>query len=371
LEKPSRPYTVVQVTTSENQSGGTRQALMLCRALHERGHRLVFGGVEGSPALRWAQGIGLETLPLAYERLRDQWETARRLRRLARDVKADVVHAHHTHGHNLALMATIGGRFPPVVTNRGVVYPPSFTAKFRSRRTAAVITNSQAARRVLVDAGVSGDKVHVVYNAKEAPDLEAIVRRAPELRAELGLPQGAVVVGAVGNGKPEKGFQHLLAAAPSILERVPSAFFVLVGGGREPLRPQVTALGLEDRVLLTGPRPDVLDLMGLFDVFVLASLAESCPNVLLEAQGVGVPAVCSNVGGVPEILEDGRLGRLVPAADPPALAAAVLATLADPAGARATAKEGRREFAERFSVARKVEGTLAVYRKVLGKRGRT
>jgi glycosyltransferase involved in cell wall biosynthesis len=109
------------------------------------------------------------------------------------------------------------------------------------------------------------------------------------------------------------------------------------------------------------------------DVFVLPSLSESCPNVLIEAQGVGVPAVCSDVGGVREILEDGRLGRLVPPAEPEPLAREVCAVLEDLEAARRVASRGRASALRRFTVDNKVDGTLRVYRRLLaeepGRRG--
>jgi glycosyltransferase involved in cell wall biosynthesis len=360
-----RPLTILQVTSSENRSGGTRQAMLLCEGLRDAGHRVVFCAPGGSPALTWARGEGFETWETSTGRIRTQWRVSRKLRAVAKAVGADVVHAHHTEGHNVALLATFGGGFPPVVANRGVVFRPEFPPKFRTSRTRAVITNSEAAKRVLQQVGVNAAKIHVVYNAKEPPDLTALGRSSARLREEFGIVGAGPLIGAVGSGKPDKGFQHLVAAAPEILRRFPDARFVLVGGHADKLRPQIEELALTERFLLPGHRADATDIMGLFDVFVLPSLFESCPNVLLEAMGVGVPAVGSNVGGVSELLEGGRIGRLVAPGDPQAIASEVCGLLEDPAGAQHLGQAAREALSRRFSVRNKAQATLAVYERVL------
>jgi glycosyltransferase involved in cell wall biosynthesis len=174
------------------------------------------------------------------------------------------------------------------------------------------------------------------------------------------------VVGTVGRGRPEKGFQYLVEAAPKILERHPGVVFALVGSGTERLLPSIRAHGLEERFRLTGHRTDAVDVMGLFDVFVLPSIGmDSCPNVLLEAMGMGLPVVGSQVGGIGEIIEDGATGRVVAPGDPGAIATAVVDLLDDPASAQATGQRARDLLQERFIPEVKVRETLLVYAKVL------
>ncbi len=360
--------TVVHVTSSGNRSGGTRQAFLLARAQREAGVDVRVCAPERAAILRWSADHGIPTVGLPdLSGVRGQWRASRRLRRLVRQVAADVVHAHHTKGHNVALLATFGGRFPPVVANRGVLFRPEFPAKFRSRRTAAVITNSHAVKRVLEGCRIPGDKVHVVYNAREPVDLGAIRSKRPALREELGLGGGAVI-GAVGRARPEKGFQFLVEAAPRILARHPAAWFVLVGSGTDRFLPRLRELGIADRFRLPGHRADAVDVMGVFDLFVIPSVdMESCPNVLLEAMAVGLPAVGAGTGGIPEVIRHGETGLVVPPGEPEPLAAAAAGILGDPDGARAMGRAGRARILEAFSLEAKVRATGAVYRKVLGR----
>ena len=359
---------LLHLTSSRNESGGTRQAVLLCEGLRDVGHRVVFAGPPGSAALRWAaEAGGIETLSLEFGNPWRQWQSSRELRQRVASLRPAVVHAHHTKGHNVALLATFGGRFPPVIANRGVLFRPEFPAKFRSPRTAAVITNSRTVKQVLVENRVPGEKIHVVYNAKAVPDSHSIAERLPDLRTELVLSGTGPVVGAVGRGRPEKGFQFLVAAAPGILERYPETMFVLVGGGTERLEPQLAELGVRERFLLPGHRRDAVDVMGLFDVFVIPSIdMESCPNVLLEAMSVGLPAVGTDVGGIAEMVVDGVTGRVVAAGQARALSDAVIGLLEDREGMVRMGRAGRQRVADVFSLDVKVEGTLAVYEKVLG-----
>ena len=366
-EAVRRPLTVVHVTSSTNRSGGTRQAFLLALGQVRKDLRVVVCAPPGAAILGWARQAGLEAKELPRPgRLWSQWRAGRALRAVAREVGADLVHAHHTKGHNVALMATMGGGFPPVVVNRGVLFPPRFPSKFRSPRTAAIITNSRTVKGVLEGAGIPGGKIHVVPNAKEPPDPETLRSRVDGLRSELGLGGAGPVVGAVGRARPEKGFQFLVEASPRILARVPSARFVLVGAGTGRLEGAMEGRGVRDRFVLPGHREDAVAIMALFDVFVMPSVdMESAPNVLLEAMSVGVPAVGTDVGGIPEIIEHGRTGYVVPPRDPDALAGAVIRLLEDPRKARGMGRAGRRRVEELFSPEAKVARTLRVYEGVL------
>jgi glycosyltransferase involved in cell wall biosynthesis len=142
---------------------------------------------------------------------------------------------------------------------------------------------------------------------------------------------------------PQKAQHHLLAAAKLVLAACPDVRFVLVGEG--PLRPaleaQAAALGLSERVIFAGFRPDVPDILAASEVFVLSSLWEGMPVALLEAMAAGCAAVATDVGGVGQVLRHEVTGLLVPPADPPALADALIRLCRDPATARQLGQAGQ------------------------------
>jgi len=166
-------------------------------------------------------------------------------------------------------------------------------------------------------------------------DSATIIERASRdrVRVEFGIGAHDPVVGTVANFKSHKGHQYLLRAARTVRQSFPSVRFVLVGQGplENDVRSSVRRLGLEDTVILTGDRDDVPRIASEFDVFALPSVHEGLSIALIEAMALGKPAVVTNVGGLPEVLEHGKQGLVVPPADPTALAEAIVSLLNDSA----------------------------------------
>jgi len=201
------------------------------------------------------------------------------------------------------------------------------------------------------------------------------------LPEEYGFPQGTPMVGVVARLEPEKGHATLLDAWPRVLDRVPDARLLVVGEGSlaRSLQEQADGLGLlgepceGDRcvgtrrgrpgakVVFTGRREDVPSVTAALDVAVLPSYREALGLVVLEAMALARPVVASDVGGIPEMIEDGVTGLLVPPRDPVALAAAVVRLLTDHPLADTLARNGHRLVRERFSLERMVAAIERLY----------
>ena len=192
-----------------------------------------------------------------------------------------------------------------------------------------------------------------------------------EVRAELCVPEGALLAVTVAHLRTEKGLDVLLEAARLVVDRGHDVRFVSAGTGAErpALAEQQVRLGLEGTVTFLGQRSDALRLLAAADLMVLPSRQEGLPVVLMEATSVGVPVVASAVGGVPQVLEDGVSGLLVPPGDPVALADAVGRVAADPV-LRARLAEGAAVVGEAFDVARAAGELEDLYRELLGRAGR-
>src|SRR2546425_932387 len=189
------------------------------------------------------------------------------------------------------------------------------------------------------------------------------------VREELGLGAGEPVVGLVANIRGSKGHNVFLEAAREILTTAPRARFLIVGDGvgYEEVRRRLSALGLAERVTMTGFRRDIPEVMAALDVLVLPSIrSEATSQVIPQALAVGTPVVATTVGGSPELVRDGETGRLVPPADPHALAGAVLEILGDPARARAMGRAGQAAVAAGLTLDASMTRTTAVYRALLG-----
>jgi glycosyltransferase involved in cell wall biosynthesis len=177
----------------------------------------------------------------------------------------------------------------------------------------------------------------------------------------------------VGWAVQAKGIEVLLAAFSRVIAQVPQARLHLVGAydmryRQTVLMPEISRLGLTGRVEFHGHQPAtaVADRLSRAAVLALPTLMDTAPNVLAEARAAGVPVVASAVGGIPELIEDGVDGVLVPPGDSDALAAAIVALLRDPAGAGAMAERGRERVRRDHTASRQVPKLLEVYREVLG-----
>jgi glycosyltransferase involved in cell wall biosynthesis len=174
-------------------------------------------------------------------------------------------------------------------------------------------------------------------------------------------PPDPPTFGVVGRLNPEKGIGHFLDA----IGELPAAWrFVVVGDG--PMRPVLEAHPAARRVDWLGFREDARTIMRGFTALVIPSLTEGVPIALLEAIAQGVPVVASAVGGIPEVLEDGRHARLVPAADASALARAMREVAGDAAAARGWAREARDRFLADHTSARVGDTLEALYRGLAG-----
>lgn len=193
------------------------------------------------------------------------------------------------------------------------------------------------------------------------------------LRRELGIGEETVIVGSVGNVNPIKGYEYLLRAAGQVEENTDRTVAVLLAGAVldsqskyvERLQRIREDLDLEDTVRFLGHRSDVGELLLEFDVFALSSIAEACPMAVLEAMAMRKPVVATDVGGVPEQIDDGETGWLVPPRDPASLARAITEALEHPEEGRRRGKKARQNVIETFSLDRCVQRHIHVYRKAL------
>lgn len=176
-------------------------------------------------------------------------------------------------------------------------------------------------------------------------------------------PAEGRLVGNVARLAPQKGQNVLLDALPRVLERHPDTRFVLVGDGplRSELEAQATRLGISDRVVFTGARSDVPELLASFSVFALPSHFEGLCYAVIEAQAAGVPVVATPVGGVRETVIADETGLRCEPGDPVSLADGIVRLLDDPDEARRLADEARRRVRERFATERMVAETIAIY----------
>lgn len=208
----------------------------------------------------------------------------------------------------------------------------------------------------------------LVYNGIS---LKSSYEPSRDLRAELGLSAADTVVGSVGRLSREKGYAYLLQAAPAVLARRPDVRFLLVGDGelRDELQRQAVELGVASSVIFAGVRQDVSAFYGIMDLFVLPSLWEGLPTVILESMAAGVPVVATDVRGTSDLVESGSTGWLCRPRDPADLAAALLNALNDPAKRAEAAEAARDTVVPHYALDRIADRYEALYADLLASKG--
>ena len=237
--------------------------------------------------------------------------------------------------------------------------------RWRDRRSAAIVANSEAVAAVARQEGAPADRLVVIPNGVDMPAADPEARS--RARAELGLGPAERVVGSVGSLKAIKDPVTLLEAFARLVAGGAADRLVLIGAGPllAPLRDRARALGCADRLLLTGARVEPEALLGAFDVFALASRTEGFSNALVEAMAAGLPVVATRVGGNVEAVLAGETGELVAPGDAGEMAVALAALLGDPARAARLGTAARLRVARHYSAAAMVEAHGALYSRLL------
>ncbi len=335
------------------------------RWLRENGWDALVASQPGSPLWDETQRVGV---PAVAVRMRSTLDLPAllALRRLIAERSVALV---HTHSSVDSWLGGVAGRSRgrPVVRSRHVTIAIPRRRGLVYRLAQRVITSGEAAGRVVAAAGVPAERIVAVPPGIDTARFHPGVGGAG-VRRELGLASSPVV-GLVANIRGSKGHNVFLEAARAVLAAQPATRFLIVGDGVgfDEVRGRVEAMGLSPAVRMTGFRRDIPEVMAALDVLVLPSIrSEAASQVIPQALAVGTPVIATTVGGSRELIREGETGRLIPPGDAPALAAAILATLADPEAARAQARRGQAVVRERHSLDAAMARTTAVYEELLG-----
>jgi glycosyltransferase involved in cell wall biosynthesis len=274
--------------------------------------------------------------------------------RLLRRERFDVLHS-HKFGSNV--WGTLIGRLArvPVIIAHEHSWPFDgqplrrvLDRELISRGSNVIVAvSAQDRRRMIEIEGVRPDKVLFVPNG-----IPRRSRRGTDVRADLGIPPDAPVIGTVGLLRPEKALDLLIRAAAPLLPEMSELRVLIAGDGpdKEPLRELARRHGMADRVMLIGFRDDVPDVLAALDVAVSSSVSEGGPLAVMEFMEAARPIVATRVGGVPDLIDDGVHGLLVPPGDTDALTAALRRVLADRDAARRMGERARERRSREFDI---------------------
>jgi len=363
MAKPIRILNLIKSFDIEGGAGGIgRFVTALSRAMDPERFSVSVGALwytGKAEEERWMEALRAEGIP-AFAAAR--WDETgpyhsfrlalRGLRRRLSETPADILHSHSEFSDVAALL--LRGLLRPPAAMRTVHY--GFRHEWRKRPLRRIfLTNLLYPLLFSAEVGVSqaitegmnqrplsrllGRRAECIYNAIDLSRFQSAQVDREAKKRSLGLPPEALVIGSVGRLSEQKGYRYLVEAAAQVLAQEPRARFLIVGDGElaEQLRAQARELGLDGRLLFTGPRRDVEELLPMLDLFVSSSLWEGLPTAILESMASGTPVVATGVPGTLELVRPGETGWLAPPGDGKALAEAILQALTD--------REGRERLA--------------------------
>jgi len=389
VARANRPIRILRIIARLNVGGPAIHVALLTERLSppEYESLLVCGNIdptEGDMAY-FARERGVEPLVLPelgralnmVSDLRTIWK----LYRLMRRYRPDIVHTHTAKaGFTGRLAARLAGVPVIVHTFHGHVFRGYFSpAKTRvflllerlaARMSDAVLTLTETLRSELADEFrvTSRERITVLPLGFDLSPFLTAERHSGAFRRDWNIPPGVPLIGLVGRMVPVKNIPLFLQAAALVRAERPEARFVLIGDGelRGQLEAQVDELGLRPAITFTGWQRDLAPAYADMDVLVISSVNEGTPVSVIEALATGCPVVATAVGGLPDLLDHGALGKLVPSGDAGALAQAILETLRQPYDGAAA----RRLMGERYGIDRLVADLDTLYRNLLRAKGR-
>jgi glycosyltransferase involved in cell wall biosynthesis len=292
------------------------------------------------------------------------------LRRLVRERRIDIVHAHD---YKTDLLALLLGRFESVIPlstahgfsghgwkEKRVYYPADRRLLGRFPR---VVVVSSDMRDLLVRSGARAERISVIPNGIDHEQFRRDDALVAPARERLGILPGTVAVGAVGRLEPEKNYPLLIRAFAKAAAVVPSLYLFIAGDGslKGQLQAQIDESRLSARCRLLGQVADVVELHHALDLFVMCSDNEGSPNAVLEAMAMGTPAIATSVGGIPDLIAAGATGLVVARRDLKALAGAITRLAGDPRLCESIAREARQRVERELSFDQRMRRVERIY----------
>jgi glycosyltransferase involved in cell wall biosynthesis len=359
-----RPLRILHIDPERDWGGGEAQVLGLVRYLAAQGHHNDLLAYPNGKLWERCQEIDVRALPLVTRSdvdLRPVW----RVRRLISRERYDIVHLHTKRAHALSVWLPRRAGAPRYVVTRRMDYPEKDGRRTRylyNCRADGIVAISRSIVDLLVDAGVERGKICLIHSGIDAARFTSGAGNASGRRDPT--------VGTLAVLEKRKGHRFLLEAMARLKERGVQLRCLLAGAGseRKGLEEMVTRLGLEEQVNFLGFVVDTPAFLASIDIFVLPSLREGLGVAALEAMAAGKAVVASRVGGLAEVISEGRTGLLVPPQDSQTLSNAIAELIADPERARAMGQRAATHVREHFTLERMAAANEAYYYELLESR---
>ncbi|MCX8065024.1 MAG: glycosyltransferase family 4 protein [Candidatus Hydrogenedentes bacterium] len=347
--------------------GGEQQALWLIEGLLSKKIRVSVAGKKNTPfieKLQKLQNVNVFTLPLSSEL---DFISAREVAKACKAHSVDIIHAHTSHAHSIAVIAKRFFKAPvKIIVSRRVSFPPSknIFSRWKYLNADAILPVSFYVAKTLLEHNIPKEKIKVVRSSINLDELNV----QPYSREELGIPPDKVILFNAGALVDHKDHLTLIKAFYLANKNQNNLFLLIAGDGplRKNIEKEIKILGVENKVRLLGHRKDVPKIMKSIDIYVSSSWSEGLGTSVLEALASKKPVIATDAGGISEMVINETTGLLLPPRNPEMLAASILYILQHPEEALRFANEGRKHVEENFSVERMIKETIEVYEEVIG-----
>jgi len=355
-------------------TGSVHQMFQAAAGLRERGHEVtIVSRPDAVLAARAAEkDVRFVGLPFRHQ---FDLGTIRRLRRLLREERPDVIHVHKGIAHALAMVATWGHSVGAFVVNRGVSFPLDVwnRGKYRTSRVDRVVTVCQQIKDVIVESGrLPEEKVQVVYAGTDVTHFDPAKWDARAFRREKNVADDRFVVAQVGV-RDWKGWKELIDSISDIAPLHPRVHLLLIGCRGEAEKNEVLdyarQVGVADRVTPIEYRTDMPNVFASCDLVVDASWAGTgITGTIREAMAMEKPVIATNAGGNDELVSSPSVGWLIPMKDRNALTNALREVIEDPARVAEVGRAARAHVVQGFSKELRITRLETLYAEILGVR---
>ncbi len=387
--KTNKKIRVLHIITRLIPGGADENTIQTVIGLDKSRFRidLVVGGLSDQDMIGRVEGCRIIMIPELIREpapgkdLKALWQ----LIRLVRSQRYHIVHTHTAKAGILGRLAAVIGRTPIIIhTLHGATFHRTMSAitalfyrlleRLAARVTDKLVTVGDNLRDIYVSAGIGKEEQYITIRSGfelarfKLSDAEIALRRR-KTRRELGLSDSAFVIGSASRLEPRKGQYYFLEAAQRLLQEYPSLHFILAGDGpsAQELQTLAHSLRISSQVHFLGHRNDIEDVMASMDVFVLSSLWEGLPQVLVQAAALRKPIVCFDTEGACEVVHGGENGFVVPRGDVTAMTEALFYLVSHPQQARRMGAAGHRFVGDDYDKAVMVKRIEGLYHKLAKK----
>lgn len=360
---------VLHLSSERTWRGGEQQIAYLILGCINKGIECSVACKRGSSFEHWCITNKIPYYSLGFKNELDII-TAQRLKNICLNKKIDIVHTHSSHSQAMAVWSAILGNKTPIVASRRVDFPVKnnflSNLKFNHPRVKKIISISKKIEEILSPTITNKNKLRVVYSGIDTTRFENSQNNGT-LHEFFKLPSTTKLIGNISAIAPHKDYYTFVQTAKQVLATVADVKFIIIGTGplETEIKDYVTSEGLQDDILFTGFRNDIPEIIQELDIFLMTSKTEGLGTTILDAFANKIPLVCTNAGGIPELIIHGETGLLSKVEDPIDLANNVIRLLSNDSLRETVVKNGYSHLLSNFTLDQMVQGNISVYNEIV------